>query len=80
MLDWAGYIRKSKIFPGNISEPKTLEVMTEALNPPAGTMMIMDRGIATAANIEWMVSHGFRYLVVNRKRPGTSMRSLGNRW
>jgi transposase len=68
MLDWSGYIRRTMIFKGNISEPKTLSEMVEALNPPKGTMFIMDRGIATADNVEWMVNHDFRYLVVNRER------------
>jgi transposase len=68
MFDWSCYIRKTMIFKGNISEPKTLSEMVEALNPPKGTMFIMDRGIATADNVEWMVNHGFRYLVVNRER------------
>jgi hypothetical protein len=52
MIYWNGFIRKSKIFPGNISEPQTLEIMVEALKPPQGAMMIMDRGIATAANVD----------------------------
>ena len=28
----------------------------------------MDRGIATAANLVWLVEHGYRYLVVSRER------------
>jgi transposase len=68
MMDWSGFIRKSKIFPGNVSEPKTLEVMINALNPPRNTMVIMDRGIATAENVAWLIEKGFRYLVVNRER------------
>jgi hypothetical protein len=31
-------------------------------------MVIMDRGIATAANLAWLVDHGYRYLVVSRER------------
>ncbi|MDD2741740.1 MAG: hypothetical protein PHV02_05680 [Rhodocyclaceae bacterium] len=30
--------------------------------------MIMDRGIATAANLAWLVEQGYRYLVVSRER------------
>jgi hypothetical protein len=68
MLDWSGFIRRSKIFPGNISEPKTMSIMLDALNPPTGTMMIMDRGIATAEVLDMLVERGFRYLVVNREK------------
>jgi hypothetical protein len=68
MIDWTGFIRKSEFFPGNVSEPKTLEIMIKALNPPKDTMVIMDRGIATADNLAWLVKNGFRYLVVNRER------------
>jgi hypothetical protein len=67
MLDVAGFIQKSKILPGNISEPKTLEAMVNALNPPEKTMFIMDRGIATAENLAWLRERKFRYLVVNRE-------------
>jgi transposase len=30
-------------------------------------MVIMDRGIATEANIDWLKNHGYRYLVVSRE-------------
>jgi transposase len=68
MLDWSGFIRKSRIFPGNVSEPSTLEIMFNELNPPPGSMAIMDRGIATAGNLDWLVKHGYRYLVVNKEK------------
>jgi len=31
-------------------------------------MVVMDRGIATEANIDWLKEHNFRYLVVSRER------------
>ncbi|MDR2339795.1 MAG: IS1634 family transposase [Deltaproteobacteria bacterium] len=68
MLDWNGFIRKSMIFPGNVSEPKTLDDIQEALKPAPGTMFIMDRGIATANNISNLRERGFRYLVVSKER------------
>jgi transposase len=30
--------------------------------------VIMDRGIATQANIDWLIEHNYRYLVVSRER------------
>jgi transposase len=77
MIDWTGYIRKSRIFPGNKAECTTLDPMVEAMNPPSGTMFIMDRGIATEANVAWLVEHRFRYLVVNRETAREFEASLG---
>jgi len=42
--------------------------MLTGLNAPEGAMVVMDRGIATAANIDWLIEHNFRYLVVSRER------------
>ncbi|MDR0548070.1 MAG: hypothetical protein LBI10_01445 [Deltaproteobacteria bacterium] len=78
MLDWSCFIRKTGIFPENISEPKTLEVTIKALNPPPRTMFIMDRGLATAANVAWLVKNNFRYLVVNNERTRTFDTSLSH--
>jgi hypothetical protein len=49
-------------------ECRTLEEMLVGLGAPAGALVIMDRGIATAANLVWLVEHGYRYLVVSRER------------
>jgi transposase len=66
VLDGSGFVRRSKTFAGNVSEGSTLEVMLTGLNAPAGAMVIMDAGIATEANLAWLVEHGYRYLVVRR--------------
>lgn len=34
----------------------------------AGTLVVMAAGIASEANIDWLKSQGYRYLVVSRKR------------
>ena len=68
VCDGSGFIRRSKVFAGNAVECRTLEEMLSGLGTPAGALVIMDRGIATAANIAWLVAHGFRYLVVSRER------------
>lgn len=31
-----------------------------------GVLVVMDAGMATDANIAWLVEHGYRYLVVRR--------------
>lgn len=67
VLDGSGFIRRSRVFDGNVSEGSTLEGMLTGLNAPSEALVIMDRGIATEANIAWLVTHHYRYLVVNRE-------------
>ncbi len=68
VLDGSGFVRGSEMFEGNISEAKTLQTMLDKLRAPKGALVIMDRGIATQANIDWLVKHQYRYLVVSRER------------
>jgi transposase len=88
VLDGSGFSRRSRIFPGNISEPGTLQKMIEQLRSsvdpnldteetagqttplelrPAPTI-VMDAGIASEANIQWLREQGYKYIVVSRKR------------
>jgi transposase len=66
VLDGSGFVRRSKTFEGNVSEGTTLEVMLAGLQAPAGALVIMDAGIATQANIDWLIENKYRYLVVRR--------------
>ncbi|MDR2457979.1 MAG: IS1634 family transposase [Clostridiales Family XIII bacterium] len=66
IIDGSGFIRKSIILPGNISEQSTLENMIEKLNPAPNTLFVMDRGIATSKNVTFLKENGYRYLVMNR--------------
>jgi len=68
VLDGSGFVRRSRMFEGNISESVTLEGMLRGLDAPREAMVIMDRGIATEANIAWLVEHSYRYLVVSREQ------------
>lgn len=68
VLDGSGFVRRSRVFAGNIVEGSTLEEMLSGLEAPEGAMVIMDRGIATQANIDWLVTRGYRYLVVSREQ------------
>jgi transposase len=68
VLDGSGFIRRSRAFEGSVAEPTTLHTMLEGLETPEGAMVIMDRGIATQANIDWLIAHRYRYLVVSRER------------
>ena len=66
VLDGSGFVRRSKTFAGNVSEGTTLEEMLTGLNAPPGALVILDAGIATQANLIWLVERGYRYLVVRR--------------
>ena len=68
VLDGSGFVRSSRMFDGNISEAQTLESMLKELEAPGDAMVIMDRGIATQANIDWLVDHSYRYVVMSRER------------
>jgi transposase len=68
VCDGSGFIRRSRVFAGNAVECRTLEGMLTGLAAPAGALVVMDRGIATAANLAWLKEHGYRYLVVSRER------------
>ena len=68
VLDGSGFVRRSQMFEGNVSEAKTLEKMLQGLNAPPQALVVMDAGIATEANIAWLVEHHYRYVVVSRER------------
>lgn len=68
VLDASGFVRRSRVLAGNAVECRTLEGMLKDLDAPAGALIVMDRGIATAANLAWLREQGYRYLVVSRER------------
>ena len=51
VLDGSGFVRRSRVFDGNVSEAGTLEEMLAGLDAPSSALVIMDRGIATEENI-----------------------------
>jgi transposase len=66
VLDASGFPKKSKIFPGNVSEPSTLAEMINTLDGNTGATIIMDAGIATKDNIQYLKDNGYHYIVVSR--------------
>ena len=66
--DSRGWVRRSKVFAGNVSENQTLAAMLESLAVPAEATVIMDCGIATEANLRWLRERGTRYLTVSRQQ------------
>ena len=67
VLDSSGFPKKSKIFKGNISEGATLEEMLKAVSGKEA-VVVMDAGIATEDNINWLTNNDYKYLVISRKR------------
>jgi transposase len=71
VLDASGFPKRSEVFEGNVSEPKTLKTMLEHLTLAPGAVaptVVLDAGIATEANLAWLTEQGYRYLVVSRER------------
>lgn len=69
VLDSSGFPRRSKLFPGNASEPATLQEMVESLTESEpNPLIVMDAGIASEENILWLKEKKCRYIVVSRKR------------
>ena len=67
VLDGSGFVRRSRVFDGNVAEAKTLQGMLIGLNAPPSALVIMDRGIATEDNVTWLKTNNYKYLVVNRE-------------
>jgi transposase len=68
VLDGQGFVRRSEIFAGNVGEAGTLPGMLKGLGAPAGSMVIVDRGLVSAENLSWLKDQGYRYLVMTRER------------
>jgi transposase len=73
VLDADGFPKRSDVFEGNVSEPRTLEGMIAALSSAgmvAKPLIVMDAGLATEGNILWLKAQGYQYIVVSRKKKG----------
>jgi len=71
VLDADGFPKRSNVFEGNVSEPKTLEGMIKDIsdeNTHVKPTLVLDAGIATQANIKWLKGNQYSYIVVSRKK------------
>jgi len=80
VLDSSGFPRRSQVFAGNVAEPHTLEKMIKGLGQESADdkqqqllekikpTVVLDAGLATEDNINWLKAEKYRYLVVSRKR------------
>lgn len=72
-LDQAGFPIKSEVLPGNISEPKTLQLAISQLDigDSKKPTIVFDAGLVTEENISWLRAEGYSYIVCSRRRDQT---------
>lgn len=73
VLDSSGFPKRSQVFEGNVSEASTLAAMINELQAAGSSAthkptVVMDAGIATQDNIDWLKEQQYPYLVVSRKK------------
>lgn len=71
VLDGSGFPKRSEIFKGNVNEASTMAGMIQGLQDHTLSekpTIVMDAGIATQDNIEWLKTNLYPYIVVSRKR------------
>jgi transposase len=75
VLDMDGFPKKSRIFEGNVSEPKTLAMMIRGLSDKdisdesfIKPTIVLDAGIASEENVQWLKEKHYHYIVVSRKK------------
>ncbi len=66
-LDGSGFPRNVQILPGNAGEPATLKEAIEKLNGATPTV-IMDSGIATEQNLQYLKGQGLDWITVERSK------------
>lgn len=67
-LDPSGFLKRTEIFEGNVSEASTLPKILEQLQASKNATIIMDAGIASEENLQWLLENNYNYLVVSRER------------
>ena len=80
VIDEQGFVKTSRILPGNVSEPGTLQETLKALETACpgrhtgaeqatwGITVVMDAGIATSDNLCLLREQGYDYVVVSREK------------
>ena len=68
-IDASGFPRCAKIYPGNIAEPNTLMEVITSMGVKRGTTIVLDAGIATKANLEYLSAKGLSWVTVDRSKP-----------
>ena len=79
VVDEKGFLKTTRVFEGNISEPKTFMDMVHEIHehamgqqpllPIEKPTVVIDAGIASEDNLKTLRGHGFSYIVVSRSKP-----------
>lgn len=76
VIDELGFPKRSSIFEGNVSEPKTLSKIIDQLNckpvlqlKGQNITVVIDAGIASEDNLKFLKGKGYDYVCVARNRP-----------
>ncbi len=70
-----GFLKYSKIYEGNMSDPKTMLDLVKALDKSNKTdkkvkaIVVLDAGIATDENLTLLREDGYEYVCVSRSKP-----------
>jgi transposase len=65
-----GFLNRTAILPGNASEPKTLQEMIKSLDAHQSLIkpiIILDAGISTEENLQWLRKENYTYVVSARQ-------------
>ena len=73
-IDSLGFVRYSKIYRGNISEPETFQTMLDDVasqlnDSKEKPVVVMDAGISTEENLETIRQRKYDYVCVSRSKP-----------
>ena len=70
VLNKQGFPIRSKVLPGNVSEPSTLQEAIDHLSASKNQkpIIVLDAGIATEDNLSYLRDLGYCYLVASRTR------------
>lgn len=82
-IDSLGFVRHSKIYNGNISEPGTFETMINDVSSEFSSneekpIVVMDAGISTEDNLLFLKDKNFDYISVSRSKPKDYTRLTDN--
>ena len=74
IIDESGFVKYSQLFAGNQAEGKTLSQMIKNMEKNLSRSakditIVIDAGIATKENIQWLKSNKYHYIAVNRGNP-----------
>ena len=69
VLNQEGFIKRSHIFSGNVSEPKILnKIVQDVVGNATKPIIVMDAGLSTEANLQLLRDEKIPYIVVSKKK------------